>query len=96
LNPAARERAVTLSEEFSPEQALQVGFVDALVPPERLLDEARDKAAALMKLDLAAHALSKKRLRADTLRNIRTALPLDLKDAVMLGAKRAAKAKLGR
>jgi len=31
-----------------------------------------------------------------TLRKIRTALPLDLKDAVVLGAKRAAKATLGR
>lgn len=96
LNPAARERAVILSEEFSPEQALQAGFVDALVPAERLLEEARDKAAALMELDLAAHALSKRRLRGDTLRNIRVALPLDLKDAVLLGAKRAAKAKLRR
>jgi enoyl-CoA hydratase len=96
LNPAARERAVILSEQFSPEQALQVGFVDALVPAERLLDEAREKAAALLELDSAAHALSKRRLRADTLRNIRAALPLDLKDAVVLGAKRAAKAKLGR
>jgi enoyl-CoA hydratase len=96
LNPAARERAVTLSEQFSPEQALQAGFVDALVPAERLLDKARDKAAALLELDPAAHALSKKRLRADTLRNIRTALPLDIKDAVVLGAKRAAKAKLRR
>jgi enoyl-CoA hydratase len=84
------------TEQFSPEQALQVGFVDALVPAERLLDEAREKAAALLELDSAAHALSKRRLRADTLRNIRAALPLDLKDAVVLGAKRAAKAKLGR
>lgn len=96
LAPAARERAVTLSEPFTPEQALQVGFLDALVPAERLLDEARDKARAFLELDLSAHAVSKKRLRADTLRNIRLALPLDLKDALVLGAKRAAKAKLGR
>jgi len=96
LNPAARERAVVLSEEFSPEEALQVGFVDALIPAERLLDAARDKAAALLNLDAAAHALTKKRLRADTLTNIRTALPLDLKDALVLGAKRAAKARLAR
>jgi hypothetical protein len=61
-----------------------------------LLDEARDKAAALLELDPAAHAVSKRRLRADTLKNIRTALPLDLKDAVVLGAKRAAKTRLGR
>lgn len=96
LNPAARERAVTLSEEFSPEQALQVGFIDALAPAEQLLETARDKAAALLKLDSEAHALSKKRLRADTLRNIRTSLPLDLKDAIVLGAKQVAKSKLRR
>jgi enoyl-CoA hydratase len=96
LNPAARERAVTLSEPFSPEQALEAGFIDALVPAEQLLDTARDKAVALLELDSEAHALSKKRLRAETLRKIRATLPLDLKDAVVLGAKQVAKAKLGR
>ena len=96
LNPAARERAVTLSEEFSPEQALQVGFIDALVPAEQLLETARDKAAALLDLDSEAHTMSKRRLRADTLRNIRRAIPLDLKDALVLGAKRAAKARRQR
>jgi enoyl-CoA hydratase len=96
LSPAARERAVILAEEFSPEQALQVGFVDALVPVEQLLETAREKAAALMELDPEAHTLSKRRLRADALRNIRKAVPLDLKDAVVLGVKRAAKAKRGR
>lgn len=96
LNPAARERAVTLSEQFSPEGAMQVGFVDALVPAEQLLDSARDKAGALLELDPEAHALTKRRLRADTLRSIRTSLPLDLKDAVVLGVKRVAKTKLGR
>jgi len=96
LNPAARERAVTLSEEVSPEQALEVGFVDALVPVDQLLDTARDKAAALLELDPEAHAVSKKRLRAETLKNIRRALPLDLKDAVMLGAKRAAQSRRKR
>ena len=96
LNPAARERAVILSEEFSPEEALQVGFIDALVPVERLLDEARSKAAALLELDPAAHAISKKRLRADTLRNIRASLPLDLGDAVVLGAKQVVKARRAR
>jgi enoyl-CoA hydratase len=96
LNPAARERAVTLSEEFSPEQALQVGFIDALVPAEQLLDTARDKARSLLELDPEAHTVTKRRLRADTLKNIRRALPLDLKDAVLLGAKRAAKAKRER
>jgi hypothetical protein len=40
--------------------------------------------------------VSKKRLRADTLRNIQKALPLDLKDAVVLGVKRVAQARRGR
>ena len=75
LNPAARERAVTLSEPFTPEQALEVGFSDALVPPERLLAAARDKASALLELDPEAHAVSKKRLRSETRKNIRRALP---------------------
>jgi hypothetical protein len=73
-----------------------VGFIDALVPVERLLDEARSKAAALLELDPAAHAISKKRLRADTLRNIRASLPLDLGDAVVLGAKQVVKARRAR
>jgi enoyl-CoA hydratase len=96
LNPAARERAVTLSETFTPEQAVDVGFLDALAPAEELLETAREKARALLELDPEAHAISKKRLRADTLRNIRSLLPLDLKDAVVMGAKRAAKSKLKR
>ena len=96
LNPAARERAVTLSETFTPEQAVEVGFLDALAPTEELLETAREKARALLELDPEAHAISKKRLRADTLRNIRSLLPLDLKDAVVMGAKRAAKSKLKR
>lgn len=96
LNPAARERAVTLSEQFSPEQALQVGFIDAIVPAEELLETARSKAVALLELDSEAHTITKRRLRAETLKNIRRSLPLDLKDAVVLGAKRAAQAKRGR
>lgn len=96
LTPAARERAVTLSEQFSPDQALQVGFIDALVPAERLMEAALDKARSLLELDLPAHTLSKRRLRAETLRNIRISLPLDLKDALVLGAKRAVEAKLRR
>lgn len=96
LNPAARERAVTLAHEFTPEQALQVGFIDELVAPEQLLEAAHTKAHALLALDPEAHTISKRRLRAETLKNIRSSLPLDLKDAVVIGAKRAAKAKLGR
>ena len=96
LNPAARERAVILAEEFTPEQALEVGFIDALVSPEQLMEAAHTKAHELLKLDAEAHTVAKRRLRADVIRNIRASLPLDLKDAVVIGAKRVAKSKLGR
>ena len=89
LNPAARERAVTLAEPFTPEQALEAGFIDAVVSPEQLIEAAHTKAHELLELDPESHTLSKRRVRAETLRNIRTALPLDLKDAVVVGAKQA-------
>ena len=58
LSPAARERAVVLSEEFSPEEALEAGFIDELVSVEQLLGAAQNKAAALLeKVDLEAHAM---------------------------------------
>jgi enoyl-CoA hydratase len=36
LDPAAYQRAVTLSEEFDPESALGAGFLDELVDPDEL------------------------------------------------------------
>ena len=37
LDPAAYQRAVTLSEEFNPESALDTGFFDTLVEPGDLM-----------------------------------------------------------
>ncbi len=88
LTPATRERAVALSEEFSPERALEAGFLDELVSPEQLLPHAQAKAASLLKLDAFAHAKTKRRLRAGTLRRIRRGIWLDLCDAIAIGVRR--------
>lgn len=92
LTPAAYQRAVVLSEEFSPESALQAGFFDELVNANELAQLARDKAEQFQTLDKNAHAASKLRIRADTIKAIRRHLPLDLVDAVKIGL-RGAKAK---
>ena len=56
VDPAARERAVALAEEFSPERALEAGFLDELTSPDRLLGQAQTKAASLLELDAFALA----------------------------------------
>lgn len=87
LTPAAYQRAVTLSEHFTPEAALVAGFFDELVEPSRLMDRARVLAAQFGKLDPRAHAESKRRIRAQQISAIRRQVPLDLMDAVKFGLR---------
>ncbi|MDH5617519.1 MAG: crotonase/enoyl-CoA hydratase family protein [Gammaproteobacteria bacterium] len=89
LTPAAFQRAVTLSEEFDPESALDVGFFDTLVDADDLATCAEAQARALRKLDLHAHAATKRRIRKQVVRKIRRGLPLDLIDAAMMGLRGA-------
>ena len=85
LNPGAFQRAVLLSESFNPEAALQAGFFDALSTPAELRSLAQDKAEALKKLDMRAHAHSKRRIRSKQISTIRRQVPLDLVEAVKYG-----------
>jgi len=87
LDPAAYQRAVTLSEEFDPESALGAGFFDELVDPDELAARAGTLAGKFQALDARAHAASKRRIRAALVRKIRFSLPLDLFDAVMMGLR---------
>jgi len=89
LNPAAFQRAVTVSEYFDVESALNVGFFDELVDPVDLMPRAEACADKFKELDLQAHAASKRRIRAALIRKIRFSIPLDLLDAVMMGLRGA-------
>lgn len=89
LNPAAYQRAVTLSQEFDPESARDAGFFDELVEPDDLAVRAEALAGRFETLDPRAHAASKRRIRASVIRRIRLGLPLDLFDAVMTGLRGA-------
>ena len=63
LTPAPFYRAMTLSEVFSPEEAVAAGFLDRTVPPARLDETAGDIVAALKELNLDAYRQTKLRVR---------------------------------
>jgi enoyl-CoA hydratase len=77
LNPAHLARTILLAEVFAPQDAVAAGFLDRVVPPGDLAAAANSTAARLATLDLAAHATSKLRARADTLRALRAAIETD-------------------
>jgi enoyl-CoA hydratase len=89
LDPAAFQRAVTLSEYFDPESALNAGFFDELVEPDDLVARADALADKFESLDSRAHRVSKRRIRAALIRKIRFSLPLDLFDAMLMGLRGA-------
>ena len=87
LTPSAFQRAAVLAETFNPEQALEAGFFDRLVTPEALHATARELVEQLLQLDPYAHTVTKRRVRAGTIRAIRRGIPLDLSDALVLGVR---------
>jgi enoyl-CoA hydratase/carnithine racemase len=89
LNPAAFQRAVTLSQYFDPDSALTAGFFDELVDPKDLIPKAEVCAKEFKELDLRAHAATKRRIRAKLIRKIRFSIPLDLLDAALMGLRGA-------
>ncbi len=89
LNPAAFQRAVTLSKYFDVESALNAGFFDELVDPVDLIARAEACADEFKKLDSRAHTATKRRIRATLIRKIRFSIPLDLLDAILIGLRGA-------
>jgi len=87
LTPAAYHRAVTLSEFFDVDTALQAGFFDELVEPGDLMRRATDRAREVRELHQHAHAASKRRIRRNLIREIRVSIPLDLFDAAIMGLR---------
>lgn len=77
LRRSAFERATALAEVFSPEQAVEAGWLDQLVPAGELLDRARGKAISLAALDAGAHRVTKLRSRAQTLERLAAAIQRD-------------------
>jgi len=89
LNPAAFQRAVTLSQYFDVESAKSAGFFDELVDPDELIPNAEACAKEFKELNQKAHKASKRRIRAKLIRKIRFSIPLDLLDAGLMGLRGA-------
>ena len=80
LTPAACDRAVILSSQFGPADALASGYFDQLVPVDEVMDAAMSVARAALSLDARAHAESKLRTRALALTALARAIREDEED----------------
>ncbi len=88
LNPAAYQRAVTLSEYFDVDAALAAGFFDEVVECVDIIARANTLAEDFQALDSRAHAASKRGIRAALIRKIRFCIPFDLLDATKTSLRR--------
>lgn len=79
LTPAAFQRAVINAEMFTPQQAREAGFVDLVTTPETLQETVLAVATQLTQLNMAAHARTKLKVRADTLAALDDAIDNDRK-----------------
>lgn len=77
LAPAHFHRAVALAEVYTPENAVDAGFLDRVVAPGDVHGAARTTATELGKLDLDAHAATKLRTREPALHALRVAIGAD-------------------
>ena len=68
------QRAVNLAEIYDPEGAIDAGFLDRVVAPETVVDEAVAEARRYAPLDLRAHHCSKRNLRGATIERLRAAI----------------------
>lgn len=89
LQPATYQRAVTLSEYFTVDSALEAGFFDEVVDEDQLITRAMSLANDLKPLDDYAHKASKRRIRRALIWKIRACIPLDLIDAALYGIRKS-------
>jgi enoyl-CoA hydratase len=71
LNPSQLHRTFALAEEYSPEAAVDAGFLDRVVPPGDVVVVAQDIARTYSSFDMKAYGATKARLREDMLSRLR-------------------------
>ena len=74
VNPSHFHRVLALAEVYTPESAVDAGFLDRIVPPADVLTSAHNVALGFSQLDMKAHAATKARLRKDLLVRLREAI----------------------
>jgi len=74
LTPMYLTRAVSNAEIFSPQQAVDAGFLDLAVPEATLMDTAVAEAERLVSLDFNAHHQTKLRVRSGVISAVQEAI----------------------
>lgn len=78
LSPSYFQHATITGAMYTPEEAVRAGFLDAVYPAPELLERAHQEAQRLRKLNMPAHAGTKRRVRAATLKLIRDSIDQEL------------------
>ena len=74
LTPSAFDRAVGLAEAFTPQEAVDAGFLDRVVASDAVITTALEVATSFESLDATAHAATKRRARATVLAEVRSGI----------------------
>lgn len=74
LNPLFITRALIQSQLYDPDAAIQVGYLDRVLPADQVLDGALAEAAELAELPPAAYAQNKRDIRAAPIAAIEASL----------------------
>ncbi len=77
LSPAHFNRATVLAEPFSPQTAVEAGFLDRIVDASELSEVLSGVASQLTQLDFEAHRATKQRVRRATLQAVHEAIEAD-------------------
>ncbi len=77
LSSVHLNRSVGIAEIHTPQDAIVSGFLDRIVPEDKLMETAISSASALAKLDMTAHFQTKLMVREDTIRAIKAAIEKD-------------------
>ena len=77
ITPAALSRSVLMAEVFTPDNAMETGFLDLVVDESELMETAINLGKSYLSLNMDAHAHSKKRLRAELITAMRDGLAKD-------------------
>lgn len=73
LVPAYFHRTAALGQMFSPQEAVQAGFLDLLADPDKVEPTLEQVTGQLAKITMQAHASTKQRIRAQVVEAIRAA-----------------------
>ena len=74
LSPIYFSRSVANAEIYTPQGAVEAGFLDLIVSEEKLMETAMQSAQTLVKLDMAAHNATKLRAREKAISIINKAI----------------------